>query len=312
MSERSERLRAWIRRRALGLELGALLVVLAAVYLAPDLFYSVYPGQSAVLWKRFGGGTVVDRVYSEGFHVKFPWDRVYIYDIRLQEKTETFNALSADGLAIDVTVSTRFRIQERGLGALHRNIGPQYVDRLILPEVGAFVREEIALYLPEELYSVDRAEIQRKILEKLRQGLRVRYQADGGVADAVFVEDVLIRGIVLPPLLAEAITQKLTEKQRFLEYQFRIAREEQEKRRKQIEAEGIRAFQDIVAEGISERYLKWKGIDATLKLAESPNSKIVVIGAGRDGLPIILGGLEAPAAEAPRPPGAAPRPPPPR
>ncbi len=287
------RFRRWLREHALRLKVTGLFTLLILVYLAPDILYSVYPGQAAVVWYRFYGGTDVDDVRSEGLRIKFPWDIAYVYDIRLREEGEVFNVLTADGLPVDVHVSVRFRLFKDGLGALHKHVGPDYVRILIFPEVGAQVRERISQYRPVDLWTIRREQIQAEILEQLRAALLVGYEFGADLERAIHVEDVLIRGIVLPVKVEEAIKDKLAQEQRMLEFDYRLQNEEKEARRKEIEAEGIRRFQDIVAEGISERYLKWKGIDATLELARSNNAKIVVIGASEDGLPIILGGIDS-------------------
>lgn len=302
---RSERDDAWRWTR---LKLTILVLLLIFVYLIPDIFYKVGSGEAAVVWYLFAGGTDVQDVRGEGLRVKWPWDRVYIYDIRLREETRTFPALSNDGLPIEVEVSIRFRVHKDSLGQLHKNVGPDYVDRLIVPELGAHVREQISHYRPAELYAVRRAEIQSNILAALESELQLDYDVGEPEQLAIHVEDVLIRNLTLPATVEAAIESKLAQEQHMLEYDYRLQKEEKERERKKIEAEGIRQFQDIVAEGISERYLKWKGIDATLELARSPNAKIVVIGAGDDGLPIILGGLDAlPQAAVPAPPGEPPQ-----
>lgn len=282
----------WFLGHSPTLQIAVLVAAIVLVYLGPEIFYSVGSGQAAVIWRRFGGGTDVHTVFSEGLHVKAPWNVVYLYDIRLQRREETYDVLSKDGLRIEVVSSVRFRIIEPGLGELHRHVGPNYVDVLIVPELGAQLREEIGHYEPEELYSARRAEIEEKLLEGLREEVRVTYLFHGSLADVLHVEDVFLQSITLPPLVTEAIDEKLAQRHHMLEYDYRLQKEEKEAQRKEIEARGIRAFQDIVSEGISDRYLRWKGVDATLALAQSQNAKIVVIGAGGDGLPIILGGLE--------------------
>ena len=286
-------LRGWLRRHSLRLKVTSLVTALVLVYLSPAIFYSVYPGQAAVVWYRFAGGTDLDYIRQEGLRIKFPWDLSYLYNIRLQQAKKTYNVLTVDGARVEVGVAIRFRLFEEGLGALHKHVGPDYIETLILPEIGAQVRETISRYSPAELYSEQRRQIQSEILDRMTTGLLVDYRFGEEVERAIHVEDVLIHSIVLPPKVKEAIADKLTQQQRMLEYDYRLEKEEKERERKRIEAEGIRAFQDIVAEGISDRYLKWKGIDATLELARSANAKIVIIGAGDDGLPVILGPLDA-------------------
>lgn len=290
----------WLRRRSLILTTLVLMFLMVVLFFADRTFVSVYSGQSGVLWSRFFGGTQIDRVYLEGLHIIFPWDEMNIYDIRLQENQREFQVLSSDGLEMRVSVSVRFRPIQAHLGVLHREVGPQYVETLVLPELGAQARKQIALYEPFELYSQLREDVQQEMTEGLRRQIRVMYRQGAPPEDAIHVEDVLIRNIQLPDQVRNAIEKKLTQRHMMLEYSYRIEKEEMEKARKKIEAEGIRTFQDIVNEGISERYLRWKGIDATLELARSTNSKVVVIGGGEDGLPIILGNVD----------GAAPEPPP--
>jgi regulator of protease activity HflC (stomatin/prohibitin superfamily) len=293
-----QRWQLFLRRNRAPIQVTILFFLFLFVYLLPDMLFSLYPGEAGVLWRRFGGGTETRWVFGEGFHVKFPWDKVYTYNIRLQEHREVYDVLSKDGLAIDVEVSVRFRLFEEGLGQLHKNLGPEYLETLLAPEVGSLIREHISQFNHSQLYTGERARIEREISEQVGEELKVRYRSGDLLFMALHVEDVLLRSISLPEVLAKMIEQKLVREQELLRFDYQLAIEEKEKERKKIEAEGIRLFQDIVSEGISEQYLKWKGIDATLELARSTNSKIVVIGAGRDGLPIILGGLDYPPAGA--------------
>ncbi len=288
--------RTWFDANRLILNVVVLLGLLLILFLAKQIFVSVYSGESGVLWSRFFGGTRIDQVYVEGLHIIYPWDILYVYDIRLREYQRTYLVLSSDGLDMKVSVTVKVRPLQKHLGVLHREVGPDYLETLVFPELGAQARRQMALYQPVELYSLVRERIQREILAGLREGCKVRYTSQSPPQHAIFVEDVLIRNIELPELVQNAIEMKLTQRHKMLEYQYRLGRELLEKERKRIEAEGIRTFQDIVNEGISERYLQWKGIDATLELARSNNSKIVVIGGGKNGLPIILGNVDGAAA----------------
>jgi regulator of protease activity HflC (stomatin/prohibitin superfamily) len=186
--------------------------------------------------------------------------------------------LSSDALHIQVSATIRYRPVRERLGYLHKEVGPEYREVVVLPEVGAALREVIGRYRPEQLYRLQRKEIQTEVVRLSDTEARARY---------VNIDDVLIRTITLPAIVRGAIERKLEEEQAMLRYDFTVGKEEKEKERKRIEAEGIRQFQEIVTGGISERFLAWKGIDATLEVAKSPNSKIVIIG-GKDGLPLIL------------------------
>ena len=127
---------------------------------------------------------------------------------------------------------------------------------------------------------------------------------------AIQLLDTLVLGIELPPAIVAAINRQTEQYYQIQEYKFRVEREAQESKRKQIEANGIAAFQRTVSQGISESYLRWRGIEATLALAQSPNAKIVIFGTNKDGLPLILGNVDTPAGSGITPPppanGAAP------
>lgn len=297
------RTQIWWRRNSLGVTLFILGLVVLVAYLANDIFIPIMPGEAGVQWSRFLGGTKTNKVYGEGVHVIFPWNRMYKYDVRFQQRSATFDVLSHDGLSIVAVVTVRFKPVLGNLALLHKYVGPNYVDTLLLPEVGSFARERIAQRTPQELYSETRFTIQKEIRERLANETRIQIGPRAvQLTEFLYVQDVFIQSVTLPEEVARAIRNKLSQLQHLQEYEYIVQREKREAERKEIEARGIRAFQDIVNEGISDRYLRWKGIDATLKLSESPNSKIVVIGAGQGGLPIILGNMDGgtgPAAASP-------------
>jgi regulator of protease activity HflC (stomatin/prohibitin superfamily) len=329
---RLERFRAWLRTRSIVILIVLLLLLLLLAYLWPDVAIEIGPGQAGVLWKRFDGGTVTvandgrpfigridadmhgearslidhihekeDHVNDRGFHVYpygegtrliWPWDEMFIYNIRLQEVSHTFNVLTRDGLSVDAEMSVSWKLIESDLGALHRDVGPNYVNVLLLPVVGASAREEIARYPPDALYSSVRLDIQERIRTRVKRTLLSRFYPVNRREGYIIVEDVLIRSVKFPPEIEAAIQEKVAQKHLAESYVYRIDREAREADRKAIEAEGIRRFQATVNDTISDGYLRWKGIDATLELARSPNSKVIVIG-GKDGLPVVLGGLDS-------------------
>ena len=270
-----------------------MMFVFVVVYFSDNIFYTIPPGSVGVLWKRFGGGTDLDSYLGEGLHVILPWDKVYVYDTRLQQLEQDFDVLSADGLKMTVNIAYRFQAIPATVPALHQYIGPNYVSVLITTDIGARARDVFSHNTPEEIFSDRRIQIQQEILHDVQTHLRDTFSPMAGhPIDFVKLEDVLIRGITLPPEVQAAINRKEEQKQLNLEYDYRLLREAKETERKRIEAQGIREFQDIISSGITESYLKWRGIEATLELARSNNSKIVVIGGGKDGLPIILGNMD--------------------
>lgn len=269
-----------------------MIFVFIVVYFANEIFYTIPPGSVGVLWLRFGGGTVLNHYLGEGLHIIAPWNKIYIYDTRLQQLEQDFDVLSADGLKMTVNIAYRFQAIPKTVPALHQYIGPNYVSVLLTTEIGARARDVFSRNTPEEIFSDRRIQIQQEILRDVQQDLRKTFSPMAGhPIDFVKLDDVLIRGITLPPEVEAAINRKEEQKQLNLEYDYRLLREAKETERKRIEAQGIREFQDIVSSGITPSYLKWKGIEATLQLAQSKNAKIVIIGSGKEGLPIILGNM---------------------
>ena len=278
-----------------------MVTVLVAVVLFPHVVVTVPSGHVGVLWKRFGGGTVLDprELKDEGLHLIWPWNELFMYDLRLQSITETYNAISSDGVSLTASVNARFRLQRDGVAILHKAIGPNFLQLIAQPGIGSLTREVIAHYTAEQVYSTARQEIQDKIRQRTLEKASEKRMGPVALSDLFILYDTLLYGIELPPFVVNAINRKTEQYYISEEYAFRVEREKRKSERKRIEAEGIRAFQQIVSQGISDSYLQWRGIDATLQLAQSTNSKIVIIGSGRDGLPTIFGNRQ----EAPsRPP----------
>jgi regulator of protease activity HflC (stomatin/prohibitin superfamily) len=167
------------------------------------------------------------------------------------------------------------------LSKLHAEIGPDYFDVIVAPVVRSEARKVGGRFSPEEIYASKREVVEREILEEVHKAVEGKH---------VELEAILIRDVDLPENIKRAISDKLEEEQKALKMEFTLNRERQEAERKRIEAQGIADFQRIVATGISPELLRWKGIEATEKIAQSTNSKVVLIGAGKDGLPLILGG----------------------
>jgi regulator of protease activity HflC (stomatin/prohibitin superfamily) len=283
-----------------------MLVTLVAVVLFPYAAVTVPSGHAGVLWKRFGGGTVLDprQIRDEGLHLIWPWNELFLYDLRLQSVTETYNAISSDGVSLSSTMNIRFRLQRAAAPVIHQALGPNYLQLLVRPGIGSLTREVMAQYTAEQVYSTARQEIQDKIRSLSQDRLSEKMMEREGdepyrvsLSDTVILYDTLVYGIELPVLVVNAINRKIEQYYISEEYKFRVERERRESERKKIEAEGIREFQQIVSQGISDSYLRWRGIEATLQLSQSTNSKVVIIGSAKDGLPLILGNMAASPAE---------------
>jgi prohibitin 2 len=293
-----KRLEAWIDRHFISFTTATIFLLFFVVYFAPSIFITIPAGHGGALWLRFLQGTVQGFSYGEGTKVVFPWDKIFIYDLRVQQQTAQFDILTNEGLQLSVDVNLRFRLNPESLGAITAYAGPDFVASLVMPSVAAVVRNEASKYTLQQIFSAERRTVETRIRETISQVVKDLIPGELHHGTEIIILDFWFRGMQLPPALQAAIEAKLTQSQRVEEYVFILQREEQEKSRKIIEAEGIKAFQDTVSQGISENYLRWKGIDATLKLADSPNAKMVVIG-GKEGLPLILGPLgDSPATSA--------------
>jgi regulator of protease activity HflC (stomatin/prohibitin superfamily) len=294
---------------------------LVTIVLFPYVVITVPSGMVGVLWKRFNGydfyclcfvgrGTILDprELRDEGLHIIWPWDKLYLYNLRLQSTTQTYNAISKDGVSVNVQISIRYQLIHNYVGVLHKFIGPDYLASVVGPEIGSQTREVISQYIAQEVYT-SRDAIQEKIQNNSQRSLATHLnnlvQPDAMeqpdpkhynnfLQNSIQILDSPVLGIELPPAIVAAINRQTQQYYEIQEFKYRVEREAQESRRKQIEANGIAAFQRTVSEGISDSYLRWRGIEATLALAQSPNSKIVIIGSGKDGLPIILGNVDSP------------------
>ena len=263
-----------------------LIVLFLIVYLAPRIFITIRSGEAGVLYKRFAQGTVVDKFYGEGIHVIWPWDIMTIYNVRYQQFLQKFDVLTSTGLNIQLSLSIRYVPDLDALGELHKKVGPDYVNRIVVPEVENVLRTLIGKYTAEEIYSAGAFVLQEAVNQSLDQASE-RF---------VIIDDVIVKTITLPPEIEQAIQNKEKEKQLELAYDFKIGQAKKEAQRKRIEAQGFKDYNDLIAMSLQQKpeLLTWQGIQATLQLSVSENAKVVVIGGGKDGLPIILGTGQSP------------------
>jgi prohibitin 1 len=225
-------------------------------------------------------GNVGASVLSPGINVVAPLTRVVKMSVQTQEIKETADVPSREGLILNLETSLLFQVDPAKAAEIYRTVGSDYQSTIVEPQFRSAIREITASYDAKALYSAERERIATEIFELFR-----RLASERGIV----VQQVLLRKIGLPPVVANAIQEKLRREQESEQMKFVLAKEQQEAERKRIEAQGIADFQRIVAQGISAQLLEWKGIEATEKLAASTNSKVVVIGSQKSGLPIILG-----------------------
>lgn len=261
--------------------LPVIFIFIVLVILISKSAVTIGSGEAGVLYRTFGNGVVTDKPpMGEGFHLVAPWNKVYIYEVRQQEVFEKMNVLSSNGLDIKLDASAWFQPKYNELGKLHQEKGEDYVQRVLLPTIRSAARSVVGRYTPEQLYSSKRDAIQMEIFEETKKIVDDEY---------IQLNEILVRDVTLPPTIKDAIERKLKQEQESLEYEFRLITAEKEAERQRIEAQGKADANKILSASLTDKILQDKGIDATLKMSESPNSKVVVIGSGGDGLPLILG-----------------------
>ncbi|MBL7111898.1 MAG: prohibitin family protein [Bacteroidales bacterium] len=254
-------------------------VILLIIFWA-RMTVTIDAGHGGVLFRTFGGGIDTTKTFGEGFHVIAPWNSMVVYETRQQEMAEDMQVLSSNGLEIKVDVSSWYQPVWGDMGKLHVNIGTDYLKRVVIPALRSSARTVIGRYTPEQIYSTKRDAIQDEIFQEMKTILDEKF---------VQLNRVLIRTIILPPTIKTAIESKLKQEQESLEYVFKLEKAKQEAERQRIDAEGKARANRILSASLTDKILKEKGIQATVRLAESSNTKVIVIGSGKDGMPIILG-----------------------
>jgi regulator of protease activity HflC (stomatin/prohibitin superfamily) len=265
--------RRWAGEHEIRVVLIALALGFILVFYWSNIVISIGSGQAGVLWSRFFG-TEVNAIYPEGIHFILPINIMTIYNVRYQKIDREFDVLTKDGLSIKVDLSIRFKPIEKLLGRLHQEVGPDYVETVVVPEVGMALRAVIGQYRPEELYATSFSKIEDAVVQLAREQVRSRF---------VLIDDVLIYKITLPPIVSTAIQRKLEQEQAALEMQYRLEKTRQEAERKKLEAQGIKMYQQTIASSLTSQVLAYESIQAALALANSPNSKVIVLGGGGGG-----------------------------
>ena len=257
--------------------IGAILIAIFLLILLWSSIASVPTGHVGVLTLF---GRVTGTVLGEGIHLVNPLVSNNVLSVRTQEIKETASVPSNEGLIITMDTSLLFHLDPDKAADVFRRLGPSYSSVVVEPNLRSAVREATASHSANALYTGEREMVAKQINDQMKQELSSR---------GVIVEAILLRDIQLPAALKASIETKQQAEQESLAMSFRLQKEKQEADRKRIEAGGIRDFQQIVAQGISPQLLEWKGIEATEKLADSKNTKVVVIGNSKNGLPLILG-----------------------
>lgn len=278
-SQPGDKIRAELKNNTPILITFGLIITLVFVVFFNRIVISIHTGEAGVLYHRFTSGTDTDYIYPEKIHFIWPWDIMTVYQVRTQAINHDLVVLTNSGLPITLKLSTRFHPDYEMLGFLHQKVGPDYANRIVIPQIESVLRKKIGELTAEDIYA-NKEGVLNKIMWLAIEETSRNY---------VVVEDIIIRTIELPEAIKNAIEQKLVEEQRLAKYQFMLQVEKKEAERKEIEAEGIKNYQSVISQTLSDKLLKWQGVNATLELAKSPNSKVVIVGASKDGLPLILG-----------------------
>lgn len=253
---------------------GGLLAILLVLLLWNRTFIPIRSGEAGVLWSRFGGGTVLDRRFGEGTRVIWPWDEMAVYDLRLQERHDTVQVLTSDGLQVAMRVAVRFRPRAGELTMLHQSAGPRYAQTLVWPDVVAAVRHVVRSFRPEDLTVVGESALSRRVEAAARQAVAGHW---------VDIDRVLVTRITLPARVQAQIQERLADEQKALAAPFILRQAELRRQSWLVEAEAARAF----AARTGTSLVKWRSVEALEKLAQSPNAKLVVVGGGKD-VPFVL------------------------
>lgn len=225
--------------------LSLVIIGLCVLLVWPFVVTLVNAGESAVLFRRFSG-IDMETVYGEGIFFHLPWNNFHVYDLRLQTRKDEVAVLANNGLTVTLRVTIRYRADYGTLPLLHRSVGPDFFERVVLPETIAALRGEAGKYSPEELYNPKGGLLDRVKLTAI----------EAAAQRFVLIDAVLIEAVVLPQVIRDAIEDKLNYEQKSLAYEFRLELERQEAQRKQIEATGIRQYNETVSQNLSESIVR--------------------------------------------------------
>ncbi len=277
LSKARARFRRWLWGRVPAFMISLIVFITLLVILWHRVIIIINPGYNGVLFHLFSG-TEVDYVYTEGLNIINPLNTMYIYETRKQVALHEFNILSNKGLTIKLSLAIRYQPEVEVLGLLHQRIGPDYLNRVIIPQIESVMRKQLGNYDAEDIYTNKEGLLTNAILLALDEVGR----------NYVKVEDIIIRSISMPDKIKAAIEDKLSQEELAKSYDYRLQVAQKEAERLGIEAKGIHEYHATIDQSMSQENLKYEGIQATKELAKSQNAKIIVVGSGKDGLPLIL------------------------
>lgn len=256
-----------VSKRRFRLWVGGLLATLVLLLLWERIFIPIGSGEAGVLWSRLSDGTMMDRRYTEGYWVTWPWNRMAVYDLRYQEMHGKADVRTSDGLHVAIDVTIRYRPRASDLTMLHQAVGPRYRETVLWPDTIAALQQVVGSFKPEDLTVSGQSGLAQRVEAAARQSVE-RHWVD--------LDRVLITRVTLPERVQAQIQEKLADQQKVLAASLR-------RQTWLIEAEGAREFQARTGTAL----VKWRSVDALEKLAQSPNAKVVVLGGGKE-MPFVL------------------------
>jgi regulator of protease activity HflC (stomatin/prohibitin superfamily) len=269
----------WLRDKAPFFVVAILILIIVALFFFSRIFIVVHSGEAGVLYRTLTTGTETNYIFPEKLHIIYPWNTMHIYNVRVQTRYHELTVLTNKGLPITLKLAIRFKPEYDMVGLLHKHVGPDYVEKIIIPQIESVLRKNIGQLNPEDVYT-NKEGVLNRIL---------RIAIDEASRKYVNVDDIIIREVKLPDMVRTAIEEKLVEEQILQKYEFKLQVAGEEAKRKKIEAGGIRDYQQTINETLTASLIKWQAVNATERLIESQNAKVVIIGAGEQGLPVILG-----------------------
>lgn len=307
----SDRFIRWVKRELFAVSLMTLLVAIGLALIWSYIAITVPPGSVGVFFDRLFKGVRTDRVYNEGLHLFFPWNKMYVYDCRLQQETYNTEILAFGGMTVKIDVAVRWRVIPNYAPSLHLNLGPEYKDSLIRPAVFSAVRNVVGRMNHERLYSIAPGELQTQVLEKIRETILVGLEAGrdvekklGGAGSTgwrttsivgvnqdvapVLINDAVVLRVTLPDIINQSIDEKFAAGQRVIEQRYKVMESIERYKSRYVDAAAQRRAQELINPGLTENFLRLEGVRATQEIAKSNNAKLVVMGGGKDGLPVIL------------------------
>jgi len=225
-------------------------------------------------------GSVNAEPLHSGLHLVNPLSTVNQFSVATTKYEEWQDVPTAEGLNVDLDVAILYHIEAQDAVRVLTEVGYNFETVLIKPDLASAARDITARVPAEALYDWRRTQIQAQLKKNLNDALAPR---------GIQIEAALLKSVRLPPVVKRSIESKVKAQQDAERMVFVLQKEQQEAKRKTIEATGISAFQQEVSKGISAQLLQWKGIEATEEFANSPNSRLVLMGSSKQQMPVILG-----------------------